>query len=54
MDFKQEYSRQVDVLCHSANAISGELKNPHVINQDMCIKCGQCVTLCKFGAISAN
>lgn len=24
MDFKQEYSRQVDVLCHSANAISGE------------------------------
>ena len=37
-----------------ANAISGELKNPHVINQDMCIKCGQCVTLCKFGAISAN
>ena len=37
-----------------ANAISGELKNPHVINQDMCIKCGQCVTLCKFGAISTN
>ena len=37
-----------------ANAISGELKNAHVINQDMCIKCGQCVTLCKFGAISAN
>ncbi|MBR3988622.1 MAG: NADH-quinone oxidoreductase subunit NuoF [Clostridia bacterium] len=37
-----------------ANAISGELKSAHVINQDMCIKCGQCVTLCKFGAISAN
>ena len=37
-----------------ASAISGELKNPHVINQEMCIKCGQCVTLCKFGAISAN
>ncbi len=37
-----------------ASAISGELKNPHVINQDMCIKCGQCVTLCKFGAISTN
>ena len=37
-----------------ANAISGELKNAHVINQDMCIKCGQCVTLCKFGAIKTN
>ncbi len=37
-----------------ANAINGELKSAHVINQDMCIKCGQCVTLCKFGAISAN
>ena len=37
-----------------ANAISGELKSAHEINQDMCIKCGQCVTLCKFGAIKAN
>ena len=37
-----------------ASAIAGELKNPHIINQDMCIKCGQCVTLCKFGAISTN
>ena len=37
-----------------ANAISGEIKNAHVINQDMCIKCGQCVTLCKFGAIKTN
>ncbi len=37
-----------------ANAISGELKSAHTINQDMCIKCGQCVTLCKFGAISRN
>ncbi len=37
-----------------ANAISGELKSAHAINQDMCIKCGQCVTLCKFGAIKTN
>ena len=37
-----------------ANAISGELKSAHTINQDMCIKCGQCVTLCKFGAISRD
>ncbi len=37
-----------------ASAIIGELKTPHTINQDMCIKCGQCVTLCKFGAIETN
>jgi len=37
-----------------ANAIFGELKSAHAINQDMCIKCGQCVTLCKFGAIKTN
>ena len=32
-------------------AISGELKNAHKIDQNVCIKCGQCYTLCKFGAI---
>ncbi|MBQ8795016.1 MAG: NADH-quinone oxidoreductase subunit NuoF [Clostridia bacterium] len=37
-----------------ASAISGELKKAHVIDQSACIKCGQCVTLCKFGAISTN
>ena len=35
-------------------AISGEVKKPHEINQDVCIKCGQCYTLCKFGAISVE
>lgn len=34
------------------NAISGELKQPHVINQDLCIKCGVCRDTCKFDAIS--
>ena len=36
----------------AANAISGTLKAPHVINQDLCLKCGVCETKCKFGAIS--
>lgn len=34
------------------NAISGELKKPHVINQALCIKCGVCRDTCKFDAIS--
>jgi len=33
------------------NAISGELKQPHVINQEACIKCGTCFEKCPFGAI---
>ena len=35
-------------------AIKGEAKNPHEIDQNICIKCGQCYTLCKFGAISVE
>ncbi len=33
------------------NAISGTVRNPHVIDQDKCIKCGACIEKCKFGAI---
>ncbi|MFT3951888.1 MAG: NADH-quinone oxidoreductase subunit NuoF [Oscillospiraceae bacterium] len=33
------------------SAISGTVKNPHVIDQDKCIKCGACMEKCKFGAI---
>jgi len=32
-------------------AISGSVKNPHVIDLDKCIKCGACMDKCKFGAI---
>jgi NADH:ubiquinone oxidoreductase subunit F (NADH-binding)/(2Fe-2S) ferredoxin/NAD-dependent dihydropyrimidine dehydrogenase PreA subunit len=32
-------------------AISGEKKQPHTINQDMCIKCGACYDICKFNAV---
>ncbi len=34
-----------------AGAISGEVKNPHEIDQDACIRCGACYDTCKFGAI---
>lgn len=33
-------------------AISGEVKQPHVIDPMTCIKCGACVSACKFKAIS--
>ncbi len=34
-----------------ANAISGEVKAVHEIDTKKCIKCGQCISHCKFGAI---
>jgi len=36
------------------NAISGERKKPHVINQDACVKCGICFDSCKFDAIRVD
>ena len=33
------------------SAISGEVKSAHVIDTKTCIKCGQCIAHCKFGAI---
>ena len=33
------------------NAISGQIKSPFVIDQSKCIKCGMCVSSCKFKAI---
>ncbi|WP_159518021.1 NADH-quinone oxidoreductase subunit NuoF [Sunxiuqinia indica] len=32
-------------------AISGEKRNPHYIDQSLCIKCGACYDKCKFDAI---
>ncbi len=34
-----------------AGAISGEVRNPHIIDTSKCIKCGACLANCKFGAI---
>lgn len=36
------------------SCISGRLKQPHSIDSDKCIRCGMCVSRCKFGAISAE
>ena len=32
-------------------AISGTVKQAHIIDKEKCIKCGMCVKNCKFGAI---
>ena len=34
-----------------AKAISGSVKSAHFINPEACIRCGQCVSSCRFGAI---
>ncbi len=34
-----------------AKAISGAVKNAHIIDPKRCIKCGQCANVCRFGAI---
>ncbi len=36
------------------NAITGTVKERHVIDQAKCIKCGNCMATCKFGAIIKN
>lgn len=42
-------ARKCPVQC-----ISGERKEPHVIDQDACIHCKQCYNLCHFGAITVE
>ena len=39
--------------CRS-QAISGTIKNPFRINQDLCIKCGVCKETCRFDAIEVR
>lgn len=34
-----------------AEAISGEKKEPHLIDQEKCIKCGNCFDVCRFNAV---
>jgi len=33
------------------HCISGEIRKPHFINQELCIKCGKCFDVCKFNAV---
>ena len=35
-----------------ANSISGELKEPHLIDQQTCIKCSMCFEVCPVQAIT--
>lgn len=35
-------------------AISGSVKNPHIIDMDKCIKCGNCKSVCRFGAVEVK
>ncbi len=35
-----------------ADAITGTVKQPHVIDVKKCLKCGSCMEKCRFGAIS--
>ncbi len=36
------------------DAISGTVKNPHIIDMEKCIKCGNCKTVCKFNAVEVK
>lgn len=36
------------------DAITGEIRKPHLIHQEKCIKCGACYDTCRFGAITKS
>jgi len=36
------------------SCIAGKRREPHVIDQDECIKCGECYNVCKFDAVIKN
>lgn len=36
------------------NCIAGAKKEPHVIDQEACIRCGQCYDVCKFEAVEKD
>ena len=37
-----------------ANAITGDVKKLHVVDQDKCLKCGICYEVCKFDAVEVR
>ncbi|MBQ9993939.1 MAG: 4Fe-4S binding protein, partial [Clostridia bacterium] len=37
-----------------AGAITGSVKQAHVIDPEKCIKCGQCASACRFAAINVE
>ncbi len=36
------------------NAISGKVKETHILDQDLCIKCGNCYDVCNFDAVNVE
>jgi NADP-reducing hydrogenase subunit HndC len=36
------------------SAISGERRQPHIIDNAICIKCGECYSVCKFDAVEVR
>jgi len=36
------------------NAITGKVKEKHTIDQGLCVKCGKCKTVCRFGAVTVD
>lgn len=45
---------QVCLRACPENAISGEKKILHIIDQDKCVKCGACFSVCKFEAVDVE
>ena len=37
---------------HDGTLVSGEARAAHVIDQERCIKCGECFNACKFAAVN--
>jgi ferredoxin len=31
--------------------ITGDPRQPHVIDEEKCVRCGKCLEVCKFGAV---
>ncbi len=38
----------------SPDAITGDIKKPHIIDLEKCIKCGSCIDSCKFNAVKVK
>jgi Na+-translocating ferredoxin:NAD+ oxidoreductase RNF subunit RnfB len=38
----------------TSNAISGAKKEVHTIDDEICTRCGICLNLCKFDAVTVN
>ena len=54
--FRDEYDAHIPMCAKKCpvGAITGTVKQPHVIDPSKCIKCGQCVATCKFGAVAVG